>query len=199
MLKLEGKTISAYEGDTVASALYASGVRTFSRSFLFHRPRGLFCVSGRCPNCMVTVDGVPNVRACCEPVREGMKVERQNGWPSTDLDLFAGVQLIEPFLPVGFYYKTFIHRPVEWPNVQPMIRRMTGRGSVKQELRRWRAESTAGGHGDRFEKCYLHFDVAVVGGGPAGVIAALAARARRGECRSLGRPTLPGRAPKVRR
>ncbi|MDA4122469.1 MAG: 2Fe-2S iron-sulfur cluster-binding protein [Thaumarchaeota archaeon] len=174
-MKLEGKVISAYEGDTVASALYASGVRTFSRSFLFHRKRGLLCVSGRCPNCMVTVDGVPNVRACCEPAREGMKVKRQNGWPSTDTDIFSGVQLIERFLPVGFYYKTFINFPTEWANTQPMIRRLTGRGSVKQELARWNAQAASGGHGDRFEKQYLHPDVVVVGGGPAGVFAALAA------------------------
>ena len=62
--EFEGRPIEAYEGDTVASALHASGIRTLSRSFKYHRPRGLFCVSGRCPNCLVTVDGVPNVRAC---------------------------------------------------------------------------------------------------------------------------------------
>jgi sarcosine oxidase subunit alpha len=67
--RYNGRTVAAYEGDTAASALYASGVRIFSRSFKYHRPRGLLCVSGRCPNCLMNVDGVPNIRVCTEPVR----------------------------------------------------------------------------------------------------------------------------------
>jgi sarcosine oxidase, subunit alpha len=174
-LKFEGKRISAFDGDTIASALYASGVRTFGRSFLYHRPRGLFCISGKCPNCMVTVDGVPNVRACSQRVRQGMEVKRQNGWPSADFDIFSGVQAIERFLPVGFYYKTFIHFPIEWGKVEPTIRRLTGRGSVKQELERWRSQDGSSSHGDGFEKQYVHTDIVVIGGGPAGVFAALEA------------------------
>lgn len=83
MLNFEfnGRRMSAFEGDTIASALYASGVRIFSRSFKYHRPRGLLCVSGRCPNCLMSVDGVPNVKACTERVRAGMKVKSQNCWP----------------------------------------------------------------------------------------------------------------------
>ena len=85
----EGKRLAAYPGETVASALYAAGVRVFSRSFKYHRPRGLLCVAGKCPNCLMNVDKVPNVRSCTEPVREGIIVQRQNAWPSADHDVLA--------------------------------------------------------------------------------------------------------------
>ena len=65
------KRIEGYEGDTFGSALYAAGLRTFSRSFKYHRTRGLLCCTGHCPNCMMTVDGVPNVRVCVEPAARG--------------------------------------------------------------------------------------------------------------------------------
>src|SRR5207245_5967361 len=76
MLNFEfnGRRMSACEGDTVASARYASGVRIFSRSFKYHRPRGLLCVSGRCRNCLMSVEGVPKVKACGERVRAGRGV-----------------------------------------------------------------------------------------------------------------------------
>ncbi|MBA2512728.1 MAG: (2Fe-2S)-binding protein, partial [Solirubrobacterales bacterium] len=69
----DGKLVEALEGDTIGSALYASGRRTFTRSFKYHRPRGLLCCAGQCANCLVDVDGAPGVRACTEPVREGMQ------------------------------------------------------------------------------------------------------------------------------
>jgi len=80
--KSDGRTIRAQQGDTIASALYAAGINAFSRSFKYHRPRGLLCAAGHCPNCLVTVDGEPNVRACTRPVAPGMKVQHQNAWPS---------------------------------------------------------------------------------------------------------------------
>ena len=70
----DGKRVEAFEGDTIGSALHASGRRVLSRSFKYHRPRGLLCCAGQCPNCLVEVDGWPGVRACTEPVREGMDV-----------------------------------------------------------------------------------------------------------------------------
>ena len=70
-----GEPVRAFAGDTIGSALFASGRRVFSRSFKYHRPRGLVCCSGGCPNCMLTVDGTPNVRSCVEPVRDGAVVE----------------------------------------------------------------------------------------------------------------------------
>src|SRR5204863_506607 len=60
--RFESQTVSAFAGDTIASALYAAGVRVFSRSFKYHRPRGLLCVDGKCPNCLMNVNGCPNVR-----------------------------------------------------------------------------------------------------------------------------------------
>jgi len=71
VFSFQGKPIHAYGGDTIGSALFASGRRVFSRSFKYHRPRGLLCCSGSCPNCMMTVDGTPNVRVCVEPARAG--------------------------------------------------------------------------------------------------------------------------------
>src|SRR3989442_11201621 len=76
VFEFEGRRIEAFEGDTIGSALYAAGVRIFSRSFKYHRPRGLLCVSGQCPNCMINVDGEPNVRCCSARARGGMKVHR---------------------------------------------------------------------------------------------------------------------------
>ena len=79
-----GRWYQGYQGDTVASALFAIGKRIFSRSFKYHRPRGLTCVSGQCPNCLMTVDGVPNVRSCTQPLSQGMQIEHQNAWPSLE-------------------------------------------------------------------------------------------------------------------
>ena len=84
-----GRRIDAWEGDTIASAMLAAGVDVFSRSFKYHRPRGLLCCEGHCPNCMMGVDGSPNVRACTEPARAGMKVIHQNAWPSPEFDVLA--------------------------------------------------------------------------------------------------------------
>ena len=73
-----GHAVTAKPGDTVASALYRSGVRTFTYSYQYGRPRGLLCLTGSCPNCMVNIDGVPNVRSCTTPARNGLSVLAQN-------------------------------------------------------------------------------------------------------------------------
>ncbi len=78
LFEWNGSTVAAKPGDTVASALYRSGVRTFTHSYQQGRPRGLLCLTGSCPNCMVNVDGVPNVRSCTLPVRSGLTVLSQN-------------------------------------------------------------------------------------------------------------------------
>src|SRR5579862_6739058 len=91
----QGKEIDANDGDTVAAALYRAGRRIFSRSFKYHRPRGLLCVAGNCPNCLMNVDGVPNVRTCVTPVREGMDVRSQNAQPSLENDRLAIVQKLD--------------------------------------------------------------------------------------------------------
>ena len=84
VFSFRGKPVHAYRGDTIGSALFESGQRVFSRSFKYHRPRGLSCCVGNCPNCLMTVDGVPNVRVCVEPLRDGADVRGQNVLGSLD-------------------------------------------------------------------------------------------------------------------
>jgi sarcosine oxidase subunit alpha len=130
----DGKPVEAYEGDTVGSALYAAGQRTFSRSFKYHRRRGLFCCAGQCPNCIVAVDGAPGARACTEPVREGMRVEHLNASPGLELDVMRSVDLFAaPVTPPGFYYKTFIRPRRLWPVYEKLLRHAAGLGRVARE------------------------------------------------------------------
>ncbi|MCH8801740.1 MAG: (2Fe-2S)-binding protein [Chloroflexi bacterium] len=163
--KSDGRKIRAQQGDTIASALYAAGTTTFSRSFKYHRPRGLLCAAGHCPNCLVTVDGEPNVRACTRPVEPGMKVEHQNAWPSLRWDFLSILDWFHWLMPVGFYYKA-LHRPKWlWLLAGGIIRRVGGLGSIDIH----NVPETNYHHRSQ------HADVAVVGGGPAGIAAALAA------------------------
>src|SRR4029453_12590428 len=108
--------VSGYAGDTIGSALFAGGRRVFSRSFKYHRPRGLLCCTGHCPNCLMTVDGVPNVRVCIEPLQEGARVDEQNVIGSLDRDLLRIVDWLGgAFTPVGFYYRTLMRPRWAWP------------------------------------------------------------------------------------
>ena len=173
----DGRQITAYPGDTIASALAAAGVKTISRSFKYHRPRGLLCCSGHCPNCMVQVGDEPNVRACRQPVEAGMQVRHQNAWPSLSMDIMSLTALGDRFLPVGFYYKTFIHPKPLWPLYEVVLRNAAGLGQVNTKANG--AHDAHGSHADR-TKQYLYADVMVVGGGPAGMSAALAAAGRGG-------------------
>ena len=127
--------VQAYEGDTIGSALYADGVRIFSRSFKYHRVRGMLCASGNCPNCLMTVDGVPNVRTCVERVRPGMQVKGQNAWPGLDRDLLSIFDRFRWALPVGFYYKGLYRPRMLWKFSASIIRRFAGLGSVNLEYR----------------------------------------------------------------
>ncbi|GIV00641.1 MAG: hypothetical protein KatS3mg014_2256 [Actinomycetota bacterium] len=169
MLEFEGRRIEIREGDTIASALYRAGVRTFNRSLKLHRRRGLYCLTGDCPNCLVTVDGVPGVRACTTEAQDGMRVDRETGWPSAETDLLAAAELAHPLMPVGFYSKTFIRPRFAWPLAERAIRRATGVGSLPTDRRPRHLDARN-----------VHTDVLVVGGGVAGLAAALAA-AERGE------------------
>ena len=166
-----GRPIQALPQDTVASALYRSGQRIFSRSFKYHRPRGLLCVSGRCPNCMINVDGTPNVRACTQPVQDGMQITHQNAYPSLESDFMAVAERFAWAMPVGFYYKTFTH-PWMWHLAEPLIRRAAGLGKIERDPQP-DAEHP-------YEHVFLHTATAVVGGGPFGLRAALDV-AERGE------------------
>ena len=165
VFRFEGEPVHAFEGDTIASALYAAGVRTFSRSFKYHRPRGLTCVAGRCPNCLMTVDGVPNVRACVEPARDGVVVRGQNAWPSLEHDALSVMDRFGWAMPVGFYYKSLYRPRLLWKAASPLIRRVAGLGAV----------NVGAPLGTAYSHHNQHVEVAVVGGGPAGMSASLAA------------------------
>ncbi|MDQ3849292.1 MAG: 2Fe-2S iron-sulfur cluster-binding protein, partial [Actinomycetota bacterium] len=158
--RFDGRTVTGLEGDTIGSALYAAGRRTFSRSFKYHRRRGLLCCAGQCPNCLVDVDGDPGVRACTEPVREGMRVRHLNAVPSLELDAMRVMDFSGPLTPPGFYYKTFIRPRRLWPLYEKVLRHAAGLGRLpaEQPERRWRTEYRR-----------RHADVLVVGGGEAGL------------------------------
>ena len=163
----DGKAVEAFEGDTIGSAVAASGRRVLSRSFKYHRPRGLLCCAGHCPNCLVEVDGWPGVRACTEPVRDGMKVVHMNATPSLDFDVMRATDVVGKRLtPPGFYYKTFIRPRRLWPLYEKVLRHAAGLGRIarRQPERRWRTEYRR-----------RHADVLVIGGGVAGMAAALRA------------------------
>ena len=163
--EFDGRRVQGFQGDTVASALYAQGTRVFSRSFKYHRPRGLLCCSGNCPNCLVTVGDEPNVRACTRPVEPGLNVRSQNAWPSLRFDLLSLLDKLHWLMPVGFYYKA-LHRPKAlWLLARQLIRRVGGLGSIDINAT----------HDTEHSSRNLHTDVAVVGGGPAGMSAALSA------------------------
>ena len=160
--------MTGYRGDTIGSALYAAGRRVFSRSFKYHRPRGLLCCSGHCPNCMMTVDGVPNVRVCVEPLREGAVVTPQNVWGKLDRDLLSIVDKVGgPFTPVGFYYRTMIRPRRAWPLYEKVLRNLAGLGRLREDA----------GHTRRYDVEHRRARVLVVGGGQAGRTAALGAAA----------------------
>ena len=165
-LRLGRRRIPVEEQDTVASALYRAGIRTFSRSLKYHRRRGLYCGTGECPNCLLTVDGVPGVRACVTLARDGMRVRREGGWPSAERDVLAVLDRLHALLPVGFYYKTFIRPRWLWTVVERAIRRSVGLGRLPNGS----VETGAARH--------LHCDVLVVGAGPSGRAAGAEAAAR---------------------
>ena len=163
--EFDGHRVQGFKGDTIASALYAEGTRVFSRSFKYHRPRGLLCCAGNCPNCLVTVGDEPNVRACTRPIEAGLQVQSQNAWPSLGFDILSVLDRLHWLMPVGFYYKA-LHRPkLLWLLARQLIRRVGGLGSID-------VNST---HEEEYTSRNMHADVAVVGGGPAGMSAALAA------------------------
>jgi sarcosine oxidase subunit alpha len=163
----EGKRVAFDDGDTVASALFRSGVRTFTRSLKYHRRRGLYCGTGDCPSCLVTVGGVPGVRSCVTPARDAVRVDRGDGWPSTEFDLLAVTDRMHALMPVGFYYKTFIRPRFAWELAEKVIRRATGLGTLQ--------DNGVRSIGDDVDARHLRCDVLVVGAGIAGLAAALEA------------------------
>lgn len=159
----EGRHYQGYAGDTLASALVANGQLLISRSFKYHRPRGAFSFSGLDSNAYVQVLDQPNVSADQLPLSENLEASAQNVWPSLHRDWGVVMGWLAPFLPVGFYYRAFFRPKGIWPLWERLLRRSAGLGRI--------SEKTMPKYSD---KQYLFADVAIIGGGPAGLSAALA-------------------------
>ena len=160
-----GKQMTGFEGDTIASAIAANGVDVFGRSMKYHRRRGIMTADHWDPNLFLQVGDEPNVRAGSRKLEAGMEVSTQNVWPSLKFDLAASNQLVGRFLSPGFYYKTFMRPQFLWPLYQKILRKFAPGGEIQ-----WKTST----HGN-YDKRYVHPDVLVAGGGPAGMGAALAA------------------------
>jgi predicted molibdopterin-dependent oxidoreductase YjgC len=89
-LKVDGEPVMAFEGETIAAALIASGQRVFRYTEKRVEPRGVFCALGRCTDCVMTVDGQPNVRTCVTPARDGMIIQMQGTPDQRETALDAG-------------------------------------------------------------------------------------------------------------
>ncbi|WP_337268204.1 sarcosine oxidase subunit alpha [Oryzifoliimicrobium ureilyticus] len=166
----DGRTYTALEGDTVASALLANGVHLVGRSFKYHRPRGILSAGAEEPNALIDVSRdaarkQPNVRATVQEVFDGMLVKSQNRYPSLAFDIGGINDVLSPFFAAGFYYKTFMWPKAAWKHLyEPVIRRAAGLGVAPQEA-----------DPDRYAHRYAHCDVLIVGAGVAGLSAALSA------------------------
>jgi len=167
----DGKSYSGFAGDTLASALLANGVRLMGRSFKYHRPRGVMTAGSEEPNALVELrtgaQQEPNSKATTIEMFDGLVAKSQNRFPSLAFDLMAVTSLASPIFVAGFYYKTFMWPRAFWEKLyEPAIRRAAGLGSVSQLP-----------DPDNYEKAHAFCDVLVIGGGPAGLAAALAAGA----------------------
>ena len=165
--RFDGRQMRGLVGDTLASALLANGQMMMGRSFKYHRPRGPVASGAEEPNALLGLGQggrfEPNQRATTTPLVGGMVTTSQNAWPSLDADIGAINNWLYRFFPAGFYYKTFMHPRPFWKHVfEPIIRRSAGLGKAPTEA-----------DPDKYEQAYAHADVVVVGGGIAGLTAAL--------------------------
>ncbi|MCX8281016.1 sarcosine oxidase subunit alpha [Phyllobacterium sp. 0TCS1.6C] len=166
----DGQNLTGLEGDTLASALLANGIHLVGRSFKYHRPRGILSAGSEEPNALVDIERdkarrQPNVRATVQEIYDGLKAKSQNRWPSLTFDVGSVNDLFSPMLPAGFYYKTFMWPKFAWKSIyEPKIRAAAGLGVVPGE-----ADT------DRYANRFAHCDLLVVGGGAAGLAAALGA------------------------
>jgi len=166
----DGKALKGFAGDTLASALLANDELLVGRSFKYHRPRGIVTASASEPNALMTVGTggrtEPNVRATVAELYDGLTAESQNRWPSLKFDIGSVNSLFSPFLSAGFYYKTFMWPKAFWETVyEPLIRKAAGLGKL----------AIGDIDPDCYEKCWAHCDLLVIGAGPTGLSAALAA------------------------
>jgi sarcosine oxidase subunit alpha len=164
----EGNTYQGYEGDTLASALAANGKSLLSRSFKYHRPRGLLTACGQDSNTLVQLPDEPNVLADRLLISQGLVAKAQHYEGSLENDKGMIMQRLSHFLPAGFYYRAFFRPAGIWEKFwAPIVRKKTGLGVVNRQAK-----------SQYYDKQYSFFDVVVIGSGPAGLEAALfAARA----------------------
>jgi len=166
----DGKKCAAVEGDTLASALIANDIHLVGRSFKYHRPRGILSAGSEEPNALVTIERdcarkTPNVRATVQEVYDGLAATSQNRWPSLAFDVGAVNDLASPMFSAGFYYKTFMWPKAAWKHVyEPNIRAAAGLGIAPDQP-----------DPDHYSARYAHCEVLILGGGAAGIAAALAA------------------------
>src|SRR6056297_3113199 len=164
--KFNGKSVTGYAGDTVASALLGKDIKLMGRSFKYHRPRGVLTAGSEEPNALMQVGTgasmIPNVRATMQEIYPGLKVSSQNHMGPLERDLLSINDLFPAFLSAGFYYKTFMWPRSFWEKLyEPVIRRAAGLGELTPEADpNWS------------ERAFAFCDVLVIGAGPAGLMAA---------------------------
>lgn len=162
--RFDNRTYRGFAGDSIASALAANQQWLLSRSFKFHRPRGALTMAGQDANTLVNLPSDPNSLADRVDISEGLEVSPQNVSGSLQRDRGAWLALFSRFLPVGFYYKAFFKPRGIWEKWAPLVRRKAGLGVIDQTF-----------EPEYYDKQYRFYDVAVIGGGPAGMEAALQA------------------------
>jgi len=166
--RFNGRRLTGFAGDTVASALIANGVHLVARSFKYHRPRGILGAGAEEPNAVFQVDEgahtVPNLRATQTELYDDLVAASVNCWPSVGFDVGAINGWFARLLPAGFYYKTFMWPKALWMTYEHHIRNAAGLGRAPDAP-----------DPDRYERRNVHCDVLVVGAGPTGLAAALAA------------------------
>ncbi len=166
----DGRVYQGFQGDTLASALLANGVMVNGRSFKYHRPRGIFSAGSEEPNALVQLEEgaqtVPNCRATQVELYDGLTASSQNCWPSVNYDLGAVNNKLSRMLPAGFYYKTFMWPAAMWTKYEHVIRRSAGLG---------KAPAAQSWDPDHYDHQHAHCDILIVGGGPAGISAAMTA------------------------
>ena len=165
----DGRQLTGYAGDTLASALVANGIRLVGRSFKYHRPRGIISAGSEEPNGLVELRSgarrEPNSRVTMTELFDGLDARSQNRWPSLGFDLMSVNDRLSSFLGAGFYYKTFMWPKKFWELVyEPIIRRAAGLGALSGE-----------DDPDVYDRGYRHCDLLIIGAGPAGLMAALTA------------------------
>ena len=165
--KFDGKTYFGYKGDTLASALLSNGIHLVGRSFKYHRPRGIMSCGSEEPNAICQINeqtdfAEPNVRATELEIYEGLEASSQNCWPNVNFDIGGINNFISPFIPAGFYYKTFMWPKSFWKNLyEPLIRMTAGLG-----------KSPTKPDPEIYDHKYVHCDVLIIGGGISGILSA---------------------------